>query len=65
MEVNTMQDFWQKKWLFSILDFDLKRPKKIPKEPQEALIRTIEFCILDGTKHNPKNFGIIHSIIPK
>jgi len=29
MELNTMQIFWQKRWLFSILVFDLKREKKI------------------------------------
>jgi hypothetical protein len=28
MELNTMQIFLAKRWLFSILDFGLKRPKK-------------------------------------
>jgi hypothetical protein len=31
MELNTMQIFWQKRWLFSILVFDLKREKKTQK----------------------------------
>jgi len=35
-------------WLFSILDFGLKRPKK-PK-----------FCILDKTKHNLKYYFIFY-----
>jgi len=49
-------------WLFFILDFGLKREKN-PKEPQEALMRTIS--ILDGTKYNLENFDILHSILPK
>jgi hypothetical protein len=36
--------------------------------PKRALIDSHEgnkFCILDGTKHDPKNFGILHFITPK
>jgi len=32
-----------KRWLFSILNFGLKRPKKNPKEPQEALMRAVNY----------------------
>jgi hypothetical protein len=62
-----------KRWLFFILDFGLKRQKKAqkslkrPKKAQKSLKRPNEgnkFCILDGTKHNPENFGILHSIVP-
>jgi len=56
-----------KRQLFFILDFGLKRQKKKPKEPQEALMshEGNKFCILDGTKHDSENFGILHFIIPK
>jgi hypothetical protein len=53
MELNSMQIFLAKRWLFSILYFSLKRQKK----------RKPKFCILDGTKHDPKNFAILHFII--
>jgi hypothetical protein len=49
-----------KGWLFSILDFGLKRPKETQKKPQEALMGAINSAILDGTKHDPENFGILH-----
>jgi len=55
--------FLAKRWLFSILDFGIKRPKNL-KESHEAH-EDNKFCILDGTKHDPKNFGILHFIIPK
>jgi hypothetical protein len=53
-----------KRYPFFILDFGLKRQKKpkkqkIPHPPHE------KFSILDGTKHNHKNFDILHFIIPK
>jgi len=34
------ENFLAKRWLFSILDFGLKRSKS-PKEPQEVLMRAI------------------------
>jgi hypothetical protein len=37
--------FLAKRWLFSILDFGLKRPKN-PKEPHEALMRAINSTAL-------------------
>jgi hypothetical protein len=55
--------FLVKKWLFSILDFGLKRLKNT-KEPHETL-ESNKFCILDGTKHDSENFGILHSVILK
>jgi hypothetical protein len=51
-----------KKYLFSILDFDLKRPKKMLKNPHPPHEK---FDILDGTKYIHENFGILHFIIPK
>jgi len=62
MELNA--NFLAKRWLFSILDFGLKRPKKAKRAPRGSHEGN-KFCILDGTKHNPENFGILHSIIPK
>jgi len=57
---NDHANFLAKRWLFSILDFGLKRPKN-PKEPHEGN----NFCILDRTKYDFENFGIFYSIIPK
>jgi hypothetical protein len=34
MELNAMQNFWQKRYPFSILDFGLKRKKKTPHLPK-------------------------------
>jgi len=48
-----------KRWLFSILDFDLKRPKK-SKKSLRRLHEDNRFCSLDGTKHDPENFSILH-----
>jgi hypothetical protein len=55
-----MQIFWQKGgyspfWILA------SRGQKNPKEPHERN----KFCILDGTKHDPGNFGILYSIILK
>jgi len=35
--------FLAKKWLFPIMDFGLKYPKKNPNEPQEVLMRSINY----------------------
>jgi len=53
----------EKKWLFSILDFGLKKKKKSPKKPQEGHNEENKFSILDGTKHNHENFAILYFII--
>jgi hypothetical protein len=46
------------------LDFGLKRLKKAKKlkssDPSHE-----KFGILDETKHNHENFGILHFIVPK
>jgi len=34
---------------------------KKPKKPHDGK----KFCIFDRTKHDPENFGILHSTIPK
>jgi hypothetical protein len=44
--------------------FLASRGKRIQNDPQEAFMRQ-KFCILDETKHDPKNFSILHSTIPK
>jgi hypothetical protein len=36
--------FVTKMWLFSIFEFGLKRPKKNPAEPQEAIMRTVNYA---------------------
>jgi hypothetical protein len=64
MELNIMQIFWQKGgyspfWILA--SRGQKKPKRVSRGPHEGN----KFCILDGTKHNPENFGILHSIIPK
>jgi hypothetical protein len=60
--------FLAKRWLFPILDFSLKRPKKAqkrlgarahPHQHQE------KFGILDGTKHTHEKISILHFIILK
>jgi hypothetical protein len=53
--------FSTKWYLFFILDFGLKRPKK----PKSSHPPHEKFDILDGTKHTHENFGILHFIIPK
>jgi hypothetical protein len=61
MELNTMQNFWQKgiHSLFWILaSRDPKKPKSF-HQPHE------KFGILNETKHTHENFGILHFIIPK
>jgi hypothetical protein len=45
------------------LDFGLKRAKK--PMSLKRLHDNNKFCILDGTKHDPGNFGILHFIAPK
>jgi hypothetical protein len=53
--------FFDKRYLFFILDFGLKRQKK---KSQKALTYE-KFGILDGTKYTYENFGILYFIIPK
>jgi hypothetical protein len=50
--------FCKKVWLFSILDFGLKRQKKKTKRASRDPHEGNKFYILDETEHNPKNFGI-------
>jgi hypothetical protein len=54
--------FLAKRWLFSILDFGLKRQKKPKKSGSH---KGNKLCILDGTKHDPETFDILHFITPK
>jgi hypothetical protein len=57
MELNTIQIFWQKRYLFSILYFSLKKQKKktkVPYSPHE------KFGIMDEIKHAHENFGILY-----
>jgi hypothetical protein len=62
MELNIIQNFWQKRinssfWILA--SRDQKSQKKNPHPPHE------KFGILDGTKHTHENFSILHFIIPK
>jgi hypothetical protein len=61
MELNTMQNFWQKSIhsSFWILASTGKKKAKKPSPTPE------KFGILDGTKYTHENFGILHFIIPK
>jgi len=64
MELNTMQNFWQKGgyspfWILA------SRGKKNPKRASRGSHEGNKFCILDGTKHDPENFGILHFITRK
>jgi hypothetical protein len=63
MELNTMQNFWQKVSIlhFGFLPQEAKKAKK-PKNPHPPHKK---FSILDGTKLTHENFGILHFIIPK
>jgi hypothetical protein len=61
MELNTMQNFWQKDihspfWILALRD---NKKLKSSHSPHE------KFGILDGTKHTHKNFSILYFIIPK
>jgi hypothetical protein len=61
MELNTMQNFWQKGihspfWILS------SRGQKKPKSPHPPHEK---FGNLDGTKHTHENFDILYFIIPK
>jgi hypothetical protein len=60
MKLNTIQNFWQR-YLFFILDFGLKRSKKLKSSHQTHE----KFDILDETKRTYENFDILHFIIPK
>jgi hypothetical protein len=51
-------------YLFSILDFGLKKLKKARNQKNpHPLYKKIS--ILDGTKHIHEKFGILHFIVPK
>jgi len=52
-------------WLFSILDFNLKRQKKILKRVSRSSNKDNKFCILDEIKYSSKNFDILYFIILK
>jgi hypothetical protein len=52
-----------KRYSFSILDFDLKRPKKA-KKPKSSYPPHEKFGILDELNTH-ENFDILHFIIPK
>jgi hypothetical protein len=56
--------FLAKRYQFSILDFGLKRQKKV-KKPKSPHQHHKKFSILDGTKHTHKNLDILRFIIPK
>jgi hypothetical protein len=51
--------FLAKRWLFSVLDFSLKRQKK-PKRASRGSHEDTKFCILDRTKLDSENFGILY-----
>jgi len=54
MQLNTMQTFLQKGGYSPFWILASRGSHKCNK-----------FCILDGTKHDPENFGILYFIIPK
>jgi len=58
-------NFFGKKVVIFHFGFWLQEAKKNPKMSLKRLHDNNKFCILDGTKHNPKNFGILHFITPK
>jgi len=60
MELNIIQKIWQK-GDYSLFRILASRCQKNQKEPYEGN----KFCILDGTKHDPKNFDILYFITPK
>jgi hypothetical protein len=39
--------------------------KKNPKRVSRGFYEGNKFCIFDETKHDPENFDILHSTIPK
>jgi hypothetical protein len=61
IELNTMQNFWQKgiHSPFWILASREKKKSKSHHPPHE------KFDILDGTKHTYEIFGILHFMVPK
>jgi hypothetical protein len=63
-ETKHLTKFLAKRYLFSILDFGLKRQKKKKKQKSPHPPHK-KYGILDRTKHTHKNFGILHFIIPK
>jgi hypothetical protein len=65
MELNTMQNFWQKGIHSSFWILASRGKKKKAKKPKSSHPSHEKFGILDGTKHTHENFGILHFIIPK
>jgi hypothetical protein len=63
MELNTMQNFWQK-GIYSPFWILVSKGKK-KKKPKNSHPLHEKFGILGGTKHNHENFGILYFIIPK
>jgi hypothetical protein len=64
MELNTMQNFWQKGinspfWILTSRGKKKSQKVKSPHPPHE------KFSILDETKHTHKNFGILYFIVAK
>jgi hypothetical protein len=64
MELNTMQNFWQN-GCYSPFWILASRGQKKPKRASRGHNEGNKLCILDGTKYNPENFGILHFITPK
>jgi hypothetical protein len=62
MELNIMQNFWQKGIHSPFWILAARGQKKEPKSPYSPHEK---FGILDETKHNHENFGILYFIIPK
>jgi hypothetical protein len=62
IELNTIQNFWQK-GIHSLFWILASRGKK--KKPKSSHPSHEKFGILDGTKHTHENFGILYFIIPK
>jgi hypothetical protein len=58
-----MQKKLAKKLLFSTLDFGIRQ--KNPKRASRGYHEGNKLCILDGTKHDPENFGILNFTILK
>jgi hypothetical protein len=64
MKLNTMQIFRQK-GSYSPFWILASRGQKTPKMSLKRLHDNNKFCILDETKHDFENFGILHFIAPK
>jgi hypothetical protein len=65
MELNPMQNFWQKGIHSPFWILASRGQKKKAKKPKSSHSPHEKFGILDGTKHTHENFGILHFIILK